>query len=78
VPQELIEARAAARGQRPAVGIAALSVLDPRGKKHHLRRLIAGVVGAVSEMYARLLQRACAPADRGTDGFGGHCYCHMG
>src|ERR1019366_282882 len=62
-PQQFVDARAAALAKRPAIGVAGLGVIDSRDKKHQLRRLVAGIVGTVSKVYASPLQGAGTPLD---------------
>jgi hypothetical protein len=71
-PQQFVDARAAALVKRPAIGVAALGMIDSRDKKHQLRRLVAGIVGTVSKVYASPLQGADTPLDGGAHGLGGH------
>jgi hypothetical protein len=71
-PQEFVDALPAPRGERPAVGMAALGMLDSRSKEDHLRSLIAGIVRAVTEVHSCPLQGTSAAVDGGAHGLRGH------
>jgi hypothetical protein len=71
-PQKFVDAHPAPRGERPAVGMAALGMLDSRSEENHFRGLIAGVVGTMTEVHASPLQGPGAAGDGGAHGFSGH------
>ena len=60
-----------ARRQRPSVGAGAHGVRESRGEEHQLRRLVARIVGAVTEVHACAPQSARAAVDGGADGSAG-------
>ena len=69
--EQVVDPRAAARREGLAIGARAQLVRQARREEHEFGRLVACVVGTVTEVHPRAAQCALAAVDGCADGFSG-------